>query len=172
MRFHVGRSFHADGARDRKTAPRTATDIVFAARSAAQTDEPGSPRKAPMTRIVFVATALAAPLIGARIYVDATRTEPTAIAAQEAAQEALQESVQTAARESAPATQAAPAIRQAELPPAKAEHGEVDLTATGSTPTSRLEVARPTSPPAKGRRTTKGVSRSATEISRNRESYR
>jgi hypothetical protein len=173
MRFHVGRSFHADGARDRKTAPRTATDIVFAARSAAQTDEPGSPRKAPMTRIVFVATALAAPLIGARIYVDATRTEPTAIAAQEAAQEAMQESVQNAARESAPATQAAPAIRQAELPPAKAaEHGEVDLTATGSTPTSRQEEARPTSLPAKGRRTTKGVSRSATEISRNRESYR
>ncbi|WP_428988044.1 hypothetical protein [Methylocapsa aurea] len=124
-----------------------------------------------MTRIVFVATALAAPLIGARIYADATRTEPTAIAAQESAQEAAQEAVQNAARESAPATQAAPAIRQAELPPAKAEHGEVDLTATGSTP-SRLEDARPTSPPAKGRRTTKGVSRSATEISRNRESYR
>ena len=156
MRFHVGRNFRADGARDRRTEPRTATDIVFAARSAAQAAEPGSPRKAPITRILFVATALAAPLLGARTYIDATRTAPTAIAAQDL-------------------EQAAPTIRQVELQPAapaaKAERAEVDLTATGSTP-PRLEEARPSPPPAKARPTTKGVSRSAREISRSPELYR
>ncbi|MBG0811979.1 hypothetical protein IY145_21800 [Methylosinus sp. H3A] len=158
MRFHVGRNYRTDGARDRRTAPQTAPDLVFAARYAARAGAPAAPRKAPIGRAVFVATALAAPLLGARAYVDATRTEPAAIAAKDAA----------------------PMIRQAELPPAAPpimmERAEIDptaidLTATGSTP-SRQEEARPSPPPAKARRTTKDVSRSARETSRGPESYR
>ena len=172
MRFHVGRNFRADGARDRRTAPRTATDIVFAARSAAQADEPGSPRKAPIARILFVATALAAPLFGARTYVDATRTAPAAIVAHDAPRDAARDAAKLAAQDQ---EQAAPTIRQVELrptaPPAKAERAEIDLTATGST-RSRPEEAHPTPPPAKARPTTRGVSRSAREISRSPESYR
>jgi len=153
MRFQVGRNFRADGARDRRTAPQTATDLVFAARTAARTAEPAAPRRAPIMRGVFVATALAAPLLGARAYVDATKTEPPAIAVMDAA----------------------PAIRQVELlptaPPAKADRADVDLTATGSTP-SRPEEIRPSPPPTKARRATTGVSRAAREISRGPESYR
>ncbi|WP_018265924.1 hypothetical protein [Methylosinus sp. LW4] len=152
MRFHVGRNYRADGERFRKAAtPQTASDLVLAARSAARASEPAAPRKSPFARAVLVGATLAAPLFAGHAYLDATRTEPAAIAAEETR----------------------PPIRQVGLQPAapaqKAERAEIDLTATGSTPPRQEE----TSPAPKTRRTASGwVSRSAREISRSPESYR
>ncbi|WP_036286537.1 hypothetical protein [Methylosinus sp. PW1] len=165
MRFHVGRNYRADGARYRKAAtPQTASDLVLAARSAARDSEPAAPRKSPFARAVLVVATLAAPPFAGRAYLDATRTEPATIAAEETR----------------------PTIRQAGLQPAglqpasplqKAEREDIDLTATGSTP-PRQEAAAAgsaaTAPaPARTRRAASGsVSRSAREISRSPESYR
>ncbi|TDX60814.1 hypothetical protein EDE12_11850 [Methylosinus sp. sav-2] len=159
MRFHVGRNYRADGERFRKASPQTASDLVLAARSAARASEPAAPRKSPFARAVLVVATLAAPLFAGRAYLDATRTEPAAIAAEETR----------------------PTIRQVGLQPAaplqKAEREDIDLTATGSTP-PRQEAAPTASAaaapaPAKTRRAASGsVSRSAREISRSPESYR